>query len=80
MSIDFLSSHFLDLHRKNSPTGLKRLNSALQQDPRSGKSFPLIPFPVENANLNRQETASSYKQFLHHFYLFSTVCIRLKSK
>jgi len=25
-----------DLHRKNSPTGLKRLNSAVQQDPRSG--------------------------------------------
>ena len=32
-------SHFLDLHRKNSPTGLKRLNSAVHQDPRSGKFF-----------------------------------------
>ena len=39
-SINFyFFSHFLDLHRKNSPTGLKRLNSAVHQDPRSGKFF-----------------------------------------
>lgn len=38
-SMSLTSFLFPDLHRKNSPTGLKRLTSVSNQDPRSGKFY-----------------------------------------
>ena len=52
------SLYSVDLHRKNSPTGLKRLNSAIHQDQRSGRSnirtiFYSISFPCVSQFLFR---------------------------
>ena len=36
---------FVDLHRKTSPTGLKRLNAAVESSQRAGKFFyPFLTF------------------------------------
>ena len=39
---DYFILFFVDLHRKTSPTGLKRLNAAVESSQRAGKFF--LPF------------------------------------
>ena len=52
---DYFILFFVDLHRKTSPTGLKRLNAAVESSQRTGKFF-FYPFLLTFTGMSGQKS------------------------